>query len=196
MKCLPRLYVAVPMFAMVAVGCAQDDKKVDSAAASATSGGASTASPTSNANAATGGTSTASSTSGIATPTTVPRGTAGAHVWFDTSVSILVRHHWWYYGWGQPDITGDACFSLARKDMTPAQLTGLANTQLVAFTDDCMADGTSYYDLIVFDADGTSSTYRDTGCPSLRLDGATAMLYNLETNWLSSSLKTPATCPK
>jgi hypothetical protein len=60
--------------------------------------------------------------------------------------------------------------------MDEAQLDALAGLTLVPLDERCTADGHAYQELTVHDADGSSATYRDTGCAHLRVEGAAAML--------------------
>jgi hypothetical protein len=108
----------------------------------------------------------------------IARGTVGSHVWFDSSTGIELRNVWAYNGSlaGMPPVTGSTCWTFERNALDDAQLAALEDMILVPLTEACTADGYSYYELTVVDADGTRAAYRDTGCSYLRLEGATAML--------------------
>jgi hypothetical protein len=118
-----------------------------------------------------------------------PRGVAGAHIWFSTSVSLKLREEWAYIGWGGTQgSSGSSCSSFERGALSEYQLHDLDAITLVPITDACSSDGFSLQELTVVDADGTSASYRDTGCPSLRIKGAQAMLpYALGGTFTSSS---------
>lgn len=109
----------------------------------------------------------------------VARGEVGSHVWFDTSQSIEVRESWFSEVFGtdaSAPISGNLCGTLDRSAMNAAQLAALEEIVLVPLTDGCTVDGFRYLELTVVESDGQRSTYRDTGCNILRVEGATAML--------------------
>jgi hypothetical protein len=60
--------------------------------------------------------------------------------------------------------------------MSVAQLATLAAVTLIPLNDSCTADGFRYRDVTVYDMDGTSRSYRDTGCDYLMVEGARGML--------------------
>jgi hypothetical protein len=104
-------------------------------------------------------------------------GFPGAHVWLATSVAIELRNDWSFLGWGgSPSSAGSSCLALDRTAMSQSQLEALAGLTLIPLQDQCSADGHSYFELTVYEADGSSNRYRDTGCPYLRIPDATAML--------------------
>jgi hypothetical protein len=106
-----------------------------------------------------------------------PRGVAGAHVWFATSDWIAIRAEWSFIGrGGGSGSSGSSCLRFDRTSLSTPQLDALAALTLVPITDGCTLDGYHFQELRVFDADGTSAAYRDTGCSYLRVAGANAML--------------------
>ena len=103
----------------------------------------------------------------------------GARVWLDSSVRAEVKQVWFYetFGPNAPSPSGGSrCWQLDRDALTSSQRGALESVALIALSDACTADGYNYYQLTVFDADGSDATYRNTGCSYLRVDGASAML--------------------
>jgi hypothetical protein len=89
----------------------------------------------------------------------------GAHVWFDSSVSIRVEAKMGFYAWGGSQASGSSkCRLLDRSAMRSYQLAMLAGVTLVAADGACLQDGYSYGFLTVYDADGSARTYGDDGC--------------------------------
>jgi hypothetical protein len=111
-------------------------------------------------------------------PAPEPRNVPGAAIWFDSSVRAQIMHHSSYDTWGgavpPPDSIRYTC--LKRETLDAAELDALANVRLTPIEDNCSADGFSYTEITVWDANGSVATYRDTGCHSLRVAGATTML--------------------
>jgi hypothetical protein len=104
----------------------------------------------------------------------------GSRVWFDSSVRMELEHFSAFDpAEGNVPPSGDsvsACRQLDSASLTDSQRATLEAITLIALNDACTADGYSYYQLTVFDADGSKAVYRDTGCPELRVAGATALL--------------------
>jgi len=126
-------------------------------------------------------------------------GAVGSHVWFDSSQSLQLKEAWFFDTWG-PDAgapsSGSRCWTLDRAALTDVQLGALESIVLLPLTDACTSDGYRYFELDVADADGSSATYRDTGCSSLRVEGAKAML---PANAFDPTVFTPETaaaCPE
>jgi hypothetical protein len=112
-------------------------------------------------------------------PPSPPRDVPGAAIWFDSSVRAQVMHHSFYDTWG-PDApppqstTTYSCWE--RTSLAEADEEAFRAVRLTALDDSCTMDGFSYTEITVWDADGSSATYRDTGCDQLRVEGATAMI--------------------
>jgi hypothetical protein len=107
------------------------------------------------------------------------RATAGAHIWFDSSVAIRITSRWFYDTWGvdaEPPHSGSSCSILRRNTLTDAQRTALAAIVLIPIKNQCSVDGYRYLEMKVYDADGSTATYRDTGCFYLADSGASVML--------------------
>lgn len=106
-------------------------------------------------------------------------GTPGSRVWLDSSVRAMVGSYSFFDTLG-PDPKGPlvqhTCWAFERTALTDSQLAVWNALTLVALSPACAVDGYQYYELTVFDADGSSATYRDTGCSYLSVPGATAML--------------------
>jgi hypothetical protein len=108
-------------------------------------------------------------------------GAPGAHAWLPTSVALKISSRWSYSGWGgRPSSSGETSAAWNKGDLSEAQKTWLETLVLLPLDNRCTADGYSYKELVVSDADGTSKTYRTTGCQHLRVEGATAMLPEVE----------------
>ena len=108
-----------------------------------------------------------------------PVGSVGSHVWTDSSTGIELKSVWSYQTWGPNAGTpqsGSSCLVLERAALSDAQRTALEMLVLVPINEQCTADGYSYKQLTVRDRDGGTTSYRDTGCNYLRIQGATAML--------------------
>jgi hypothetical protein len=109
-------------------------------------------------------------------------GAPGSHAWLPSSVALKISTSWFFSGWGgRPSSSGGDSASWNKGDLSEAQKTWLEGLVLVPLDDRCTSDGYSYEELVVFDADGTSQTYRTTGCQHLRAEGAMAMLPELQT---------------
>lgn len=112
-------------------------------------------------------------------PDPLPKGTPGAHVWFDSSVRVQYRYELSRTLWGGDggirERYEESCGILERP-LTDAQEAALKTIVLVPINSACSADGFDVRELTVFDADGSEAVYRDTGCSYLRVVGAKAML--------------------
>jgi hypothetical protein len=127
-----------------------------------------------------------------------PSGSVGSHVWFDSSTGIELKNVWSYDSWGPdagPGQFGSSCLVLERAALDDEQRTALETLVLVPLNEQCTADGYTYAQLTVRDRDGSRTTYRDTGCSYLRIQGATGMLPPFY-SWGSTFLPDPAaSCP-
>jgi hypothetical protein len=127
-----------------------------------------------------------------------PLGSVGSHVWFDSSTGIELKNVWSYNGWGPdagPGQLGSSCLVLERAALHDEQQTALEMLVLIPLNEQCTADGYSYAQLTVRDRDGSRTTYRDTGCSYLRIQGATGMLPPFY-SWGSTFPPDPAaSCP-
>ena len=71
-------------------------------------------------------------------------------------------------------------WSFPRESMTADQLAAIESLTLQPLPtgDACGADGYDVFTATVTDRDGTTATYKDTGCPYLMIAGASAILPN------------------
>jgi hypothetical protein len=111
------------------------------------------------------------------TPAEPTLGGPGSHVWFESSIAVELATVWAFDGWGvNPPQSGQACWRLDREALSVAQLATLAAVTLIPLNDSCTADGFRFREVTVYDVDGTSRSYRDTGCDYLMVEGARGML--------------------
>jgi hypothetical protein len=112
-------------------------------------------------------------------PAPEPRDVPGAAIWFDSSVRAQVMQHSFYDTWG-PDApppqstTTYSCWELT--SLSEEDEDALRAVRLTALDDGCTVDGYWYTEITVWDADGSTAIYRDTGCEHHRVEGATAMI--------------------
>jgi len=92
-----------------------------------------------------------------------PSPTVGSPVWFDESDSAIVWHS---RGSTMPgfEFSEDACWYLPRDSMTAEQLQALEALVLVESDGHCLEDGWDYYLLMVYEADGSGTSYTTNGC--------------------------------
>ena len=102
-------------------------------------------------------------------------GAVGTHVWTASSSSLELRHMWSSTGTTISE-SGSQCWYVGSASLSDAQRTLLEGLTLVPLTDACTADGYDIYQLTIYDLDGSQAVYRNTGCSSLRVPGAQAML--------------------
>lgn len=105
-------------------------------------------------------------------------GSPGAHIWFESSVQLDLERIEVFDGPGVAPPGTCGAWSFPRAALTDAQLAAVEAVTLRSFptSNACEADGYTYTDATVTDTDGTTATYRDTGCPYLRIAGSSAML--------------------
>jgi hypothetical protein len=103
-------------------------------------------------------------------------GAPGAHIWFESSVGLDVRQYTVFDSPVAPESSTCVAWSFSRQSLTDVQLTAIEGVILQPFPvgGACAEDGYSYSDATITDGDGTTATYRDTGCDFLRI--STAML--------------------
>src|SRR5262249_8003517 len=135
---------------------------------------------------------------GVDSNATTTRGSPGDHVWFKSSVRVAFRYEWFFDTWGPnaaPPPHGESCWRFDRGKLPDALRATLEGLLLGPLNDGCSSDGFSYYELTVWDSDGTSAKYRDTGCDHLRLDGAKAMLPTGTIDQGELGTETDSSCP-
>lgn len=106
----------------------------------------------------------------------------GSRVWGPSSTALDVSSTWYYDRWltMQPPLTGKSSGSWSRAELSAEQTKWLEGLVLLPLTDGCTSDGFRYTELVVYEASGKSRAYRSTGRPHLKLEGATAMLPNMD----------------
>jgi hypothetical protein len=112
-------------------------------------------------------------------PRLIEPGTVGARIWTESSATITIRTQSFLDAWGaggQRPFSTESCRTASREELTESQLTFLQTIELVSLNDQCTSDGFSYIEIKVQDNDGTTSTFRDTGCDFLKVPSAKAIL--------------------
>jgi len=143
-------------------------------ASAAGDGGGGTAGSTAGAGA--GG--TAGSTAGTAgaggASEELPSHAVGSPVWFDESDFAIVWHS---RGSDMPgfEFSEDDCWYLRRDSMTAEQLQALEALVLVESDGHCLEDGWDYYLLMVYEADGSGTSYSTDGCEAESMLSTEAM---------------------
>lgn len=105
----------------------------------------------------------------------VARGVPDAGVWFDSSMSIAVTRSWLTTFPGASG-SGSECVRFERADLSADQTTYLEELRLKPFRKAWCADGYDYVELRVYENDGSSAAYRDTGCDGQAFPDAGVML--------------------
>jgi hypothetical protein len=200
--------VAALMLCFGIVNCSNDARIVDekSQVGGGGSGGADVGTNSGNGGDTTSGTNGGNGgaggdsrpTSGTSTATDETR------VWFDSSAAIEIRKVWSYYFPGSPPYSnsGSTCSAISRSAMTQEQLRYLNSLQLIPIDERCKtltrscctSDGYSYVELAVIGIDGNQAVYRDTGCVTFAVAGATYLLPANSFNATDFSAEGTETC--
>jgi hypothetical protein len=111
------------------------------------------------------------------TPEQPTLGAPGSQIWFESSIALELTTVWFRDNWsGNAPESGHSCRRLERQAMSATELEAIADVTLIPLNVACTTDGFDYTELAVFDTDGTTRRYRDTGCDYLAVECNAGML--------------------